>query len=148
MVVTKACSDTRVHDDYDDHDDVLPVQTETQIEQTDTVIDNALKEHERDDPQTVYVTDGHGKEVDVSNGNGAGVGKDEEEEDQIRPQDSISNVPPRRHGSASRASSTRSTTSSARHQAEAEQAALLARAAALKHKHALEEQELILRRQR
>lgn len=31
---TKACSDTRVHDDYGDHDDVLPGQTETQITQT------------------------------------------------------------------------------------------------------------------
>ena len=52
----------------------------------------------------------------------------------------------RHHGSSSRSSSSRSSTSSARRNAEAEQAGLLARAADLKDKHALEEQELILKR--
>lgn len=82
-------------DHNDDHDD-LPGQSQTQTEQTQTVqsgnesgpaeshmvVDNNLKEHERDDSPA----------VDVNDGNGAVVGKDEEENDQIRPQDSISNV--------------------------------------------------------
>ena len=68
-------------------------------------------------------------------------------ENEIGPQDSISNVQSRHHGS-NRSSSSRFSTSSARRRAEAEQAALLARAAALKAKHALEEQELLLRRKR
>lgn len=110
--------------DYD-HDD-LPVQIET---------------------QTVDVNAENGNEVDVSNGRTAG-GEDEEAEDQIQPQDSISNVQSRHRGSSNGSSSSRSSTSSVRRRARAEQAALLARAAALKDKHALEEQELILRRKK
>ncbi|KAG7512725.1 hypothetical protein JOB18_038642 [Solea senegalensis] len=83
-----------------------------------------LQEHERD--QTVDISAGNGKEVDANNGNVAAVGKDEEEEDQIRPQDSISNVQSRHHGSSSTPS-----TSSASRKAEAEQAVFLARAADL-----------------
>jgi len=70
----------------------------------------------------------------------------DEEDDQIQPQDSISNAQSRHRGSSSGSSSCRSSTSSAKLRVRAEQAALLARAAALKDKHALEEQELILRR--
>lgn len=68
-------------------------------------------------------------------------------EDDVNPDDSISNV-------GSQCSSHRSglsklsTTSSVRIQAEAERAALMARAAALKERHALEEREQQLRRQR
>ena len=92
---TKACPATKVEDDDD-----LPGQIETQTHQsqtqtvqsknvirpteTYTVVDNMLKEHERDDLQTVDVNAGNGNEV-------AG-GKDKEAEDQIQPQDSISNV--------------------------------------------------------
>lgn len=52
----------------------------------------------------------------------------------------------RHRGSSSRSSSSRSSTSSSRCKTQVEQVAFLARAAALKDKHALEEQELILRR--
>lgn len=79
----------------------------------------------------------------------------EEEEIQIEPQDSISNVASRtsrklsRHKHSSITSfSSKLSTASERIRAEAEEAALLARAAALKNKHALEEQEYLLRKKR
>lgn len=117
---TKACSVAKMDDD-------LTVQVET---------------------QTVDVNAENGNEIDASKPKGTAGGKDEEEEDQIQPQDSISNVQSRHRGSSSGSSSSRSSTSSARHMVRAEQAALFARAAALKDKHELEEQELILRRKK
>ncbi len=69
--------------------------------------------------------------------------------DDIYPEDSVSNVAGKhssRHSAGSRRS--RSSTASSRIKAEAERAALVARAAALKGQHALEEQEQQLRRRR
>lgn len=60
----------------------------------------------------------------------------------VDPHDSISNVGSKRSSKASTCSSV----SSARVIAEADKAALLARMAALKEKHALEEQEQMIRR--
>ncbi|XP_027132597.1 uncharacterized protein LOC113745279, partial [Larimichthys crocea] len=67
--------------------------------------------------------------------------------DDIRPDDSISNVGSKRSSKGSRASGG-SSTASARIKAEADKAALIARATALKERHALEEQEQQLRRKR
>lgn len=73
----------------------------------------------------------------------------QEEEVNVEPQDSVSNVKSKVCGKSSVSKSSRSSTSSsARLQAEAERAALLARAAALQKKHALEEQADQLRRQK
>ena len=67
--------------------------------------------------------------------------------DDINPEDSISNVS--KHSSHRSNNTTKSSTaSSAAIKAEAERAALVARAAALREKHALEEQEQQLRRKR
>ena len=124
------------------------VQSENKTGSTEThmVVENTLKEHEGDISQNVDFNGGNGNGIDAINGNGAADGK--VEEDLIRPQDSISNVQSRHHDSSVRSSSSRSSAPSVRRKTEAEQAALLARAAALKDKHALEEQELILRRKR
>lgn len=65
-----------------------------------------------------------------------------EKEVEIEPRDSISNV------NSNKSSSSRSSASSARIKAEAEKAALMARAAAMKDKHALEEQEVLLKRKK
>ena len=81
----------------------------------------------------------------------------EEEEIQIEPHDSISNVAsksskkPSRHKGSPTASSSYSSKSSAaseRMKAEALRAGLLARAAALQNKHALEDQEKLFKRQK
>ncbi|KAI2646661.1 NEDD4 family-interacting protein 2 [Labeo rohita] len=103
------------------------------------------------------------KETDVNIGSGNEVQhKDagdasEEKEPQIEPHDSISNVSLRvsgkkrhRMGSSitNSSSSSKSSTASERIRAEAERAALLACAAALKEKHALEEQEYLLKRKK
>lgn len=71
-------------------------------------------------------------------------------DDEVNPDDSISNVGSQCSGHRSHRGgmSQVSTTSSYRKQAEAERAALLARASALKERHALEEQEQQLRRRR
>ncbi|KAK0152604.1 hypothetical protein N1851_005873 [Merluccius polli] len=80
-------------------------------------------------------------------GNEGCVKANENVEDDIKPDDSVSNI-----GSKCSAktggSGGSSTASSARVKAEAERAALVARAAALKEQHALEEQEQQLRRRR
>lgn len=70
------------------------------------------------------------------------------EEMNVEPQDSISNVKSNtsRRSKSYVSKSSKSTTSSVRRQAEAEQAALMARAAALEKKHALEEQVEQIRR--
>lgn len=70
------------------------------------------------------------------------------EEINVEPQDSISNVKSNTSGRSKSyvSKSSKSSTSSARRQAEAEQAALMARAAALEKKHALEEHAEQLRR--
>lgn len=75
-------------------------------------------------------------ETAVNGGNG-------EEEVHVEPHDSISNIESR---ISSKRSSSKSTTSSACIKAEADKAALMARAAALREKHALEEQEHLLRK--
>lgn len=136
---TKTCPASKAGGNHDNDllnqtEQTQTVQSETEIEPAEThmVVHNTLLSG--NDPLT----------DDVNNGNGADVGMDEEH--QIQPKDSISNVQSRHHGSDSRSSSSRSSTSSARRKAEAEQAALLARAGALKDKHALEEQELILKK--
>lgn len=67
--------------------------------------------------------------------------------DDVKPNDSVSNISVR-SSHRSRSSCMSSTTSSAAIKAEAEKAALIARAAALKERHALEEQEQQLRRKR
>lgn len=64
--------------------------------------------------------------------------------DGINPEDSVSNATSKRSGKS--AGSKSSTTSSVRIKAQAEKAALLARIAALKEKHALEEQEQQIKR--
>lgn len=88
-------------------------------------------------------------EINNNDGNEATVEEEKKkEEDDIGPHDSISNVPSHHHGSVSSSSSHSSTSSAARRLAEAERDALLARAAALKDKHALEEQEFILKRKK
>ena len=72
-------------------------------------------------------------------------------QDEIKPGDSISNISNKRHGSKSRTSSTRissSSTSSARVKAEADMAALLARQGLLKEKHDLEQQEEEIRKRK
>lgn len=67
-------------------------------------------------------------------------------DDGVNPEDSVSNVASRRSGRS--ASSGRSSTASSRIKAAAEKAALQARLAALKDKHALEEQEQQIRRRK
>lgn len=139
----KACAATKVGDVTDEHvGHSFLGQTKTQTVQheneTGTTETYAVVDNERDDSQTAA----------VNNGNGAAVGKDEEKEYLIQPEDSISNVQSINHRSCIGSSISGSSTSSARLRARAEQAALLARAAALKDKHALEEQELTLRRKR
>ena len=67
--------------------------------------------------------------------------------DDISPNDSVSNVGSKRSSKGSRASGG-SSTASARIIAEADKAALIVRATALKERHALEEQEQQLRRKR
>ncbi|KAL1267091.1 hypothetical protein QQF64_002766 [Cirrhinus molitorella] len=69
-------------------------------------------------------------------------------DDGINPNDSVSNVESKRSNKGSISSSKISTTSSARIKAEADRAALVACVSALKHRHALEEQEQQLRRKR
>lgn len=69
-------------------------------------------------------------------------------DDGINPNDSVSNIESKRSNEGSVNSSRISTASSARIKAEADRAALVARVAALKDKHALEEQEQQLRRKR
>lgn len=76
------------------------------------------------------------------------------EESEIKPVDSISNIETNvsenksNHRSHATSRSSGSSASSARLQAEAERAALVARAAALKEKHALEEQAELLRKKK
>lgn len=75
----------------------------------------------------------------------------DDKEETVAPHDSISNVESRRSSKGSSHKSSKgsySSTSSARIKAQADQAALLARAAALKGKHALEEEEFLLRRKK
>lgn len=69
-------------------------------------------------------------------------------EDDIRPRDSVSNVSVRSNKCSSVASKFMSITSSARLRAEAETAALMARQRLLSQKHALEEQQELLRRKK
>lgn len=79
------------------------------------------------------------------------TGVDGNEETVVEPYDSISNVVSQSSskGSSRKSSkSSHSSTSSACIKAQADQAALLARAAALKGKHALEEQERLLKRKK
>ncbi len=66
--------------------------------------------------------------------------------DDVNPEDSVSNVGSKCSSQRSGNSCKSSTTSSARIKAEAERASLMARVAALKTKHALEEKEQNLRR--
>lgn len=69
-------------------------------------------------------------------------------DDGVKPEDSVSNVVGKSSVTKSSSSGKVSTTSSAKIKAKAEKAALLARMAVLEEKHALEEQELKLRRKR
>lgn len=73
-------------------------------------------------------------------------GDNGKEEVHVEPHDSISNVESNTSSKWSSHKSSKSSTSSARIKAEADKAALMARAAALKEKHALEEQAEMLRR--
>lgn len=68
--------------------------------------------------------------------------------DDINPEDSVSNVGSKWSSQRSGKSGKLSTTSSARLKAEAKRAALMAQAAALKARHALEEEELQLKRKK
>lgn len=72
--------------------------------------------------------------------------RDEQDNDDIRPEDSVSNVPSKQV--SRRSSRSGKSTNSARIKEEAERAALLAQAASLKERHALEEQEQQLKRRR
>lgn len=72
--------------------------------------------------------------------------RDEQDNDDIRPEDSVSNVPSKQV--SWRSSRSGKSTNSARIKEEAERAALLAQAASLKERHALEEQEQQLKRRR
>lgn len=69
-------------------------------------------------------------------------------DDGVDPNDSVSNIESKRSNKSSMSSSRISTTSSTRIKAEADKAALVARVAALKVRHALEEQEQQIRRKR
>ena len=88
-----------------------------------------------------------GNVVDDINPNDSVANKNGNVVDDINPNDSVSNIS--KHSSHRSRNSTRSSTaSSAAIKAEAEKAALVALAAALKEKHALEEQEQQLKRKR
>ncbi len=73
---------------------------------------------------------------------------DNDDDDDVNPEDSVSNVASKQTSKKSACSGKSSSTSSARVKAEADRAALLARVAALKKMHALEEQQQQLQRKR
>lgn len=140
---------------------VVTGQTEEQVE-GDTAIDNhreksktpAVGTTETEIKAAAHDQKNDGNKNGMEAQNKAAVGG-HEEEIQIEPHDSISNVASKasrksstKGSSTASSSSSKSSAASERIKAEAQRAGLLARAAALRDKHALEEQEHLLRRQR
>ena len=115
--------------------------SETEMWVSNNVVDDDENEEGNDVHNEIATNENNVNEINGTTNEGGGHLID----DGIRPNDSVSNVGSR-HSKGS-AKSDRSSTASAKLIAEADRAALVARAAALKEQHALEEEEQLLKEQ-